>query len=292
LDLVCDVVLQQQKIAKATILDLKAANTIVTKAKKYAEGVGLFFPYLAPPLKGVDVCDSSHASKGSSYAQEAVLILLMSDKEMVLVKADSALYKAIANAQENMSDFCHVVASLSHKAKRISSSTSMAECLAAIIGKELGQLVCIRLTELLGHGIQVPLNSASPLTVLTKIQEVGGWVIPLDHCTDCRDLFQLVIGEKGVPQDRYQRLYILSLREDRIKGAIRHFIWIPTAAMVADALTKVMISPIMYDLLTHGYWQLKCVGLQGQKQDPLLAPALTISRDYTESDLLDPTKHK
>jgi hypothetical protein len=216
----------------------------------------------------------------------------MSDKEMVLVKADSALYKAIANASENMSDFCHVVASLSHKAKRISSSTSMAECLAAIIGKELGQLVCIRLTELLGHGIQVPLNSASPLTVLTKIQEVGGWVIPLDHCTDCRDLFQLVLGEKGVPQDRYQRLYILSLREDRIKGAIRHFIWIPTAAMVADALTKVMISPIMYDLLTHGYWQLKCVGLQGQKQDPLLAPALTISRDYTESDLLDPTKHK
>ena len=169
LDLVCDVVLQQQEISKATIGSLKTANSIVTRAKKYAQSCGLHFPPIDPPLKMAEVCDSSHASKTSSYAQEGVLILLMHDCKMEVIASDSPHYKAIVKAEESMSDFCHILASVSHKAKRISSSTSTAETLSATLGKELGQLVAIRLTEVFGVGIQTSLRTPATLSMLSLI---------------------------------------------------------------------------------------------------------------------------
>ena len=84
-------------------------------------------------------------------------------------------------------------------------------------------------------------NTSGVLSELIAIQEAAAWAIPIDYFTDCRDLFQLVVGQKGIPQDRYQRLYILSLRADRMKGGIRHFYWIPTLSMIVGALTKVMV---------------------------------------------------
>ena len=208
------------------------------------------------------------------------MILLMSDGQVVTAASDSAHYKQVLNAQNDMGGYCHVVASLSHKAKRVSSSTSTAETLSATIGKEIAQLVAMRMTEVFGTGIQTSLRgTAGVLSEMISIQEAAAWAIPIDHFTDCRDLFQLVVGEKGIPQDRYQRLYILSLREDRIKGAIRYFFWIPTLSMIVDALTKVLVSPQLYDLLTHGWWQMKCV--QGQAQAPLVAlPPADTARLY------------
>ncbi len=287
LDLVGDVVLQQQDITKATASMIKAANALITKAKKYGENCGLHFPRLKPPLKLGEVCDASHASRSTSYAQEGVIILLMPDRHMQVIRSDSPHYKALQDGEGELSTFCHVLAQLAHKAKRISSSTSLAETLAAVLGQEMCQLVALRLTEILGAGIQLPMHTASPLNLLKKSQESGDWCIPIDHFTHCRDLFQLSVGEKGVPQDRHQRLYILSIREDRIKGAIRHFWWIPTSGMVSDALTKPMISPIMYDLITHGFWRVWCVGPKGETLMPLVAPALHPMTDYAEQDLIE-----
>ena len=90
-----------------------------------------------------------------------------------------------------------------------------------------------------------------------------------------------MVGEKGVPQDRYQRLYILSLREDRLKGAMRRVLWIPTGGMLADPLTKSMLPPVLYDLLTHGYWRCKRTTIQ-----PLVAPPLRVST-FDEETLLN-----
>ena len=78
----------------------------------------------------------------------------MHDCKMEVIASGSPHYKAKTKAEENMSDFCHILASVSHKAKRISSSTSTAETLNATLGKELGQMVAIRLTEVFGVGIQ------------------------------------------------------------------------------------------------------------------------------------------
>ena len=283
LDIIADVVLSQQDVAKATIGTLKNANAIVTRAKKYAQDCGLYFPPLDLPLKMATVCDSSHASKTTSYAQEGVLILLMHDKRLELVTSETPLYKELKQG-DSMSGFCHVLASLSHKAKRIGASSSNAETLSATVGKELAQLVAIRLTEIFGVGMQTPLKNPATYSLFIKIQEEGDWVIPIDHFTDCRDVFHLVVGEKGVPQDRYQRLYILALREDRIKGTIRYFIWIPTAAMLADPLTKSMISPMLYDLINHGYWGMKGIGPNGQVQKPLVAHQDQYTLEYSEED--------
>ena len=227
------------------------------------------------------VHDSSHATKESAYAQEGVLILLMHDGDLVFADSDSPLFKKVLRSKDSMSGFCHVIAFISHKAKRVSSSTSMAETLAAVHGKEIAQLVAVRLTEILGHGTLTPWMKPTPLTLFIEIQEQGLYVVPIDHMTDCHDLFQLAIGEKGVPQDRYQRVYVMSLREDRIKGIIRRFFWIPTAAMIADAMTKSMISFELYDLLTWGYWR-----FESKDQQPLMAGPLMLEPNVAERDIV------
>ena len=55
-----------------------------------------------------------------------------------------------------LSGFCIILAVLSHKAKRIGPSTSFAETISAVVAKEIVQLVAVRLSELLGHGIVTP----------------------------------------------------------------------------------------------------------------------------------------
>ena len=157
----------------------------------------------------------------------------------------------------------------------------MAETLIANLSKELAQLVVLRLTEIFGHGIQTPFLKATPLKLLIEIQENAMWAIPVDQVTDCKDVFELVTGQKGVPQDRYQRVYVMSLREDRIKQAIRRFFWIPTQAMLADCLTKQMISNIMYDLLHFGFWQFDNHGF-----DPLCAMELAQRQHIDETDIV------
>ena len=116
---------------------------------------------------------------------------------------------------------------------------------------------------------------------LIEIQDTAAFAIPIDHWSDCRDFLELSVGLKGVPQDRHQRLYVLSVREDRLRGYIRRFFWCPTTSMVADGLTKDMISEILYDLCTFGYWRLETKGIEVlvATRD---APAVTVN----ESDLL------
>ena len=159
----------QQNTAKATIKHLKAANAVVTKAKKYAAGCGLYFPPLKLPLKEATVADSSHATRESSYAQEGVMVLLGHDGRMEVVSSESPHYFHVFNAESDMSDYFHVLAVISHKAKRVSSSTSTAETLAATVGKEVSQLVAIRLTEVLARGIEIPMKCVNPLSVLIRI---------------------------------------------------------------------------------------------------------------------------
>eukprot|EP00959_Pyramimonas_sp_CCMP1952_P113484 2371955-Pyramimonas_sp.AAC.1 len=71
----------------------------------------------------------------------------------------------------------------------------------------------------------------------------GQYVVPIGRLTDCKDMFELVTGLKGVPQDRQQRLAIMALREERVTGRVRYTIHIPTDVMLSDALTKPGVFP-------------------------------------------------
>ena len=72
------------------------------------------------------------------------------------------------------------------------------------------------------------------------------------------------------------------MREDRIKQGIRRFLWIPTTAMLADPLTKQMISNIMFDLLHFGFWQFENANL-----NPLIAMELQLSDHIDENEVVN-----
>ena len=98
---------------------------------------------------------------------------------------------------------------ISHKAKRVSGSTSRAETLAGVVGKELTRLVAMRMAEILYGGIQIPMRGKPPTELLIYQQENAAFSIPIDHYTDWNDFFERAVGLKGIPQDRHQRLYVL-----------------------------------------------------------------------------------
>ncbi len=72
----------------------------------------------------------------------------------------------------------HVLAFISRKAKRISYSTSHAETLSACGGLELGQLIALRLAEVLSR---VKKFNAEQMIALG---ERGGWPVPIDQMAD------------------------------------------------------------------------------------------------------------
>ena len=92
------------------------------------------------------------------------------------------------------------------------------------------------------------LSSAS----LLKTFDACSWSTPIDHWTDCGDFFELASGIKVIKDDKSEKLYVTSFREDRLRGAIRRLYQTPTQSMVADCLTKSMQSPQIIQLLYDG----------------------------------------
>ncbi|CAE7265673.1 unnamed protein product [Symbiodinium sp. CCMP2592] len=179
-----------------------------------------------------------------NYAQEGVLVLLCEDH----LSHFSEDYEHVLDDRQcqHLGGRCHILWAHGAKAKRISYSTSHAETLAAISGLEAGTLVSVRLAELL-YSPKMP-----TIQSLTAQQERGVVGLPIDSFTDCRDFFELASGDKNAPQDKNQRLYVLSFREARMTGRIRWMGLVPTESMTADSLTKTMIAGPMMQLLTTG----------------------------------------
>ena len=248
LDVVADVSILQSRVTVAEIRDLKYANQVVDKVKEFQD-VGLHYRFLKTNnLRLACIHDASSASQGRHYAQEGLLICLTEDK----FYNENLNYETIFNdgdgpdGVDRHGGVMHVLHASGTKAKRVSYSTSHAETLSMINGVESSTLILVRLSELLHP------EPAPSLLQLTKIQEEGNKLIPVDYYGDCRDVFELVTGERTLPQDKGQRLYVLSIKEARLMGKIRMLTLIPTQCMTADSLTKSMIHASMLLLLTTG----------------------------------------
>ena len=153
--------------------------------------------------------------------------------------------------------FAHCLVCAAHKSKRVSYSTSHAETLSACFGKELAQVLSLRITEILGSKLlhMMCMKDRIPtVKELIKKQELNCVIMPTDHCTDCNDLFELVCSGKSLPQDRMQRVYVMSIREDRVLRKIRNMIKIPTEIMLGDGMTKVKICRVLQDYIQNGMW--------------------------------------
>ena len=242
LDLVAEVCLLQTQVTRAKVAQLRQANNTVKRAQSVEANLGLLFRKLQGPLRVMCIHDSSAAGNVRQYAQEGILVALAEDKLQQLKEYEHVLDNDQARL---LGGTVHVLWAHGAKAKRVSYSTSHAETLAAISGLEAASLVTVRLAELL----YVPKPS---IQSLLAVQERGVQQLPIDDLGDCRDLYELVSGERGITQDKGQRLYVLALREARMSQRLRWIGLVPTASMTADALTKSMVAPPMMQLLSSG----------------------------------------
>ena len=132
-------------------------------------------------------------------------------------------------------------------------STSNAETLSAVGCTQVGHLVAGRYTELIGSP---SLLGAGLPTVrdLLQLQAQNLAELPVDHVTDCMDVFELITGQRGISSDRAQRLAIMALREDKVTGRTRFTIHVTTKAMLADGLTKQGVFLQLMAFATTGRW--------------------------------------
>ena len=91
------------------------------------------------------------------------------------------------------------------------------------------------------------------MEMLITMEQEGRYDMLIYHITDCHDLVDLVVGHRGTPQDRSQRLIILSLHERRLLRKTAVVMWCDTRGMVANAMTKVVVShAILHEVLDTG----------------------------------------
>ena len=143
---------------------------------------------------------------------------------------------------------------------------------------QLAETVAMRYTEQ-----RFPSLSPPGLKLLIDIESVGKFELPVIACTDCHDLVDLLTGLKGCPQDKSQRLIILSLRERRLLNKTAGLRWQDTRDMVANALTK-KVSTSNLDLILKS-------GILKMNFKTKFYPAPRQVRDYTEETLLRGERH-
>ena len=242
-DLLAELSGLQSVMNKATVKHLKEANNLIERAKRDKDVAIYYRPFNTDQLRIVCVHDASAATATKNYAQEGVLVFLMEDhldiKQDHIVCTDEFVSKYVSGA-------AHLLHVQSSKAKRVSYSTSHGETLAAMNGLECATLISTRLSEI-SHGHKQP-----TLQQLLAIQEKGNAHWPVDMMTDCRDYWSLSTGERSLPQDKSQRIYLLALREARACGRMRWNILTPTECMTSDALTKTMESLCLRHFLSSG----------------------------------------
>ena len=253
LDEVCQVTSLQSAMKTPKVKDLMAANTMIKRISrsKGSERIGIYFRRLFPPFRLVTVSDASAANKTSNFATEGICVLMAEDRidELYCDKQDFMDVSQVAL----MGGAFHLLAGSSQKAKRVSHSTSHAETHSAAKAIPLGQLVALRLGEPMLNSVR-----SSPITPsgLMQIIETGLLPVPHDHVIDCMDLWDLSCGQKGIPQDKSQRLGILAIREERRSLRLRRLYHVTTHYMLCDLLTKYSgyFSRSLQELVTCGIW--------------------------------------
>eukprot|EP00959_Pyramimonas_sp_CCMP1952_P280394 5861178-Pyramimonas_sp.AAC.1 len=74
------------------------------------------------------------------------------------------------------------------KAKKVAHSTSMGETNCGLAVVSGAQMVAMRLTEM--H-LALKRTTKQMITVLIEMRNSGQYVLPIDHLTDCKDVFEL-----------------------------------------------------------------------------------------------------
>ena len=197
---------------RAKVKHLKDANDMVTRAQRDKEAAIYYRNLDAQHYRIACAHDASAASAAKNYAQEGVIVVLMAD---YLDVESNHVIATDEFADSRLSGKAQLLHMQSNKAKRVSYSTSHGETLAAINGLECATLVSSRLAEITYGECKPSINQ------LLAIQERGCKHFPVDTYAGAKDFWELSTGQKSLPQDKSQRLYILAHREARASGRIR-----------------------------------------------------------------------
>ena len=245
----------QTKLQSPQVSDLIEINACIKRLKRTQSRMGVWFRRMTPPYRVVVVTDASSANKKSSFATEGAVIGLMEDRivaKPTMLKDDYMTTDDVAL----LGGLFHTLVATSQKSKRVSHSTSHAETLSAAKSIPVGQLISLRLSEpdfVISHE-----RVLTPL-LLMELQDSGKAVVPVDVMIDCMDLWELATGLRGIPQDKSQRLGVLSIREERRTLRLRRFMHLRTHWMLADLLTKHSgyVSKSLHELLSSGHWSVE-----------------------------------
>jgi hypothetical protein len=255
----CAITSMQQKLKSATVKDLLEANTLIKRLKRKGEKFGIWFVRMHGKIRVCTVSDASAANKTSNFATEGCCVCLMEDNVDTVV-ADSQDFISERDSPAH-GGIAHLLHCSSTKSKRVSHSTSHAESLACARLIPVGQLTALRLSE---HSLAAsePTGKLTPLRCLEILDSLQlrteKMIMTHDHFVDCMDLWELACGQRGVPQDKSQRLAILAVREERRSQRLRRLYHITTHYMLADLLTKCSgyFSKSLQELVTSGHWSI------------------------------------
>ena len=133
---------------------------------------------------------------------------------------------------EQLNMLCGYFTLVSHKSaksKRVAISALAAELLSAILALEEATFIQTWLYEM-----QYPASSTADILRLS-----GKDLIPITHCMDCYDLFDL-LTKAGAPNSTKKSLVLhLSVaREHKDESRVRDWVWIDTRDMLANCLAK------------------------------------------------------
>ena len=254
LEEMCSITSLQSAMKTPKVKDLMAINTVIKRLRKQgSERYGIYFRRLYPPFRVVTVSDAAPANKKSSFATEGTSVLIMEDviSELCTDKDDFVSPELVPY----LGGKAHILVGSSQKSKRISHSTSHAETHAAAKIIPVGQIVSLRLGEAIMH---CKYNFMLTARLLAEITDTGALPYPCDHYIECMDLWELSCGMRGIPQDKSQRLGILSMREERRSERLRRLLHVRTKWRVCDYLTKRegADSKSLLELLSCGIWSI------------------------------------
>ena len=147
---------------------------------------------------------------------------------------------------------------LSHASRRVVRSTFAAETGAAL--------------EALGRGLYVRALLAEVLEGPQK--SPPAWSeedMALRLITDCKSLYDNIVKDCSLCEDRHTALYVAALRQCVSAGPQRDgtkagMLWVPSRHQLADGLTKTGLGEVMRSFLQSGYCQLHELSAQEIKR--------------------------
>ena len=216
----------QQRFNTATVNELVRSNSILRQAKKLvATNIIKFIPLNLKDATFVSVTDASFAGQPKGSSQMGLAVLIASNK----------ILEGSGNA--NMIEWA------SKKIHRVVKSTLAAEAAAMSYGFDRTFFAREVFTEIM-YGRDRKWRDVAPalplaLQLTAESSLTDDLSFPVGMATDCKSLYDVCIRPTSMPTEKRVTLDLLDVRHHLDQHPSMYQVrWIPTTAMLVDALTK------------------------------------------------------